>query len=95
MASAFGTAIVNVAALRAHEVDGDWGHGWAQTNCDGIGAGPYRVTAFDPAQGALLERFDGYWRGWEGAHFDRVELRIVPDISGGSARARLSEWRIA
>lgn len=79
MAAAFGTAIVNVAALRAHEVDGDWGHAWAQTNTDGAGTGPYRITVFDPLEGASLERYDGYWRGWEDQHFDVVELRIVPE----------------
>ncbi len=79
MAAAFGTAIVNVAALREHEVGGDWGHAWAQTTTEGLGTGPYRVTAFDTMQGASLERYDDYWRGWEGQHFDRVELRVVPE----------------
>ena len=43
LAADFGTAIVNVAALRAHEVDGDWGHAWAQTSSEGLGTGPYRI----------------------------------------------------
>jgi peptide/nickel transport system substrate-binding protein len=77
LASAYGTAIVNVAALRQHEVEGDWGHAWAQTNSDGIGTGPYRVVSFDSEAGAQLERHEAYWRGWEGEHVDRVILRIV------------------
>ena len=77
ISSAYGTAIVNVAALKQHEVDGDWGHEWAQTHADGIGTGPYRVASFDTEQGVVLERYDAYWRGWEGSHFDRVILRIV------------------
>jgi peptide/nickel transport system substrate-binding protein len=79
LASDFGTAIVNVAALKAHEVDGDWGHAWAQTSNEGLGTGPYRITAFDIETGVVLERHDGYWRGWEGDHFDRVILRVVPE----------------
>ena len=35
MAAPYGTAVVNAAALRMHEVDGDWGHGWAQVNTEG------------------------------------------------------------
>ena len=62
-------AVVNAAALRAHEVDGDWGHGWAQTNSDGIGTGPYRVASFEVEEGVVLERYPEYWRGWAGEHF--------------------------
>ena len=65
LAAAYGTAIVNVAALRQHEVDGDWGHAWAQTNSEGIGTGPYRVASFDIETGVVLEQYPGYWRGWE------------------------------
>ena len=77
LASAYGTAIVNTAALQDHEVDGDWGHAWAQTSSEGLGTGPYRIVEFDVETGAVLERYDGYWRGWEGEHFDEVILRVV------------------
>jgi peptide/nickel transport system substrate-binding protein len=63
LASAYGTAVVNVAALRTHEVDGDWGHAWAQSNSEGLGTGPYQVIGFDLEQGVVLERFDPYWGG--------------------------------
>jgi peptide/nickel transport system substrate-binding protein len=77
LASAYGTAIVNVAALRKHEVDGDWGHAWAQSNSAGLGTGPYRIVEFDVETGAVLEQNPEYWRGWEGEHFDQVILRVV------------------
>ena len=79
LAANFGTAIVNVAALKAHEVDGDWGHAWAQTSSEGLGTGPYRITQFDVESGIVLERHDGYWRGWEGDQFERVILRVVSE----------------
>ena len=72
-------AVVNAAALRAHEVDGDWGHGWAQTNSDGIGTGPYRVASFEVEEGVILERHPEYWRGWEGEHFDGIAIRVVTE----------------
>jgi peptide/nickel transport system substrate-binding protein len=77
LASAYGTAIVNIAALRRHEVNGDWGHTWAQTASDGVGTGPYQIVDFDTESGVVLERYDGYWRGWEGNHFDHVVIRVV------------------
>ncbi len=77
LSSSYGTAIVNVAALRQHEVDDDWGHGWAQTHSDGIGTGPYEVSAFDAEDGVILSRYDGYWGGWEDGQFEQVIIRTV------------------
>lgn len=77
LAGTYGTAIVNTAALKTHEVDGDWGHTWAQTNSEGLGTGPYRIDTFDVETGIILERHDGYWRGWAENHFDRVIIRVV------------------
>jgi peptide/nickel transport system substrate-binding protein len=79
LAAGFGTAIVNAAALKAHEADGDWGHAWAETSSEGLGTGPYRITQFDIETGLVLERHDEYWRGWEGNHFERVILRVVAE----------------
>lgn len=77
LAGTYGTAIVNTAALKTHEVDGDWGHTWAQTSSEGLGTGPYRIDTFDVETGIILERHNGYWRGWAENHFDRVIIRVV------------------
>lgn len=77
LASPYGTAVVNAAALRQHEVEGDWGHAWAQTHSDGLGTGPYQVVDLDLESGVILQRYDGYWRGWEGEHFEKVIIRVV------------------
>ncbi len=79
MAAPFGTNIMNVAAVMHHETDGDLGHGWAQTNSEGLGTGPYRLVDYDPQTGATLERYDGYWGGWDGNHFDTIEFRVVAE----------------
>ncbi len=79
MAAPFGTCIMNVAAAMKHEVDGDLGHAWCQTNAEGLGTGPYRLSTLDLEDGAVLERFDGYWGGWEGSHFDKVVFRVVAE----------------
>ena len=45
-------------ALREHEVEGDQGHTWAESNADGLGTGPYRIVSFDIAEGVVLERYE-------------------------------------
>lgn len=77
LASAYGTAIVNVKAVLQHEVDGDWGTGWAQGATDGLGTGPFRIVRFDPESGVEMERYPDYWQGWAGAHVDGVQIRFV------------------
>src|SRR5680860_848345 len=80
IASTYGPPIVNASLLREqHEEDGDWGHIWAQTNEEGCGCGPYRITRFEPGIELEMEAYDGYWRGWEGVHFNRVIIRTVPE----------------
>ena len=48
-------------------------------NSEGTGTGPYIVTEADPATGRHLERYEDYWGGWEGDHFDRVIVRVVEE----------------
>ncbi|MEO1198497.1 MAG: ABC transporter substrate-binding protein [Pseudomonadota bacterium] len=48
----------------------------------GIGAGPYRLEAFEPGVRALLTKNPEYWKS-DRAHFDEVELVVVLD---GAAR---------
>jgi peptide/nickel transport system substrate-binding protein len=79
MATPFGTAIVNAALAKSHEVDGDWGHTWAQTDSTGMGTGPYQATRSESDDSVELTRFDAYWGGWTGSHFDQVTLRTVTD----------------
>jgi peptide/nickel transport system substrate-binding protein len=79
LTSQYGPLVLNVKAVMAHEKDGDLGHEWAQLNEEGLGTGPYRVVEFEPEDRVVLERYDGYWRGWEGEHFDRVVFRVVPE----------------
>jgi peptide/nickel transport system substrate-binding protein len=95
MASAYGTAIVNVAALRKHEVDGDLGHAWAQINSEGLGTGPYQVVAFNNESGVVLQRYNGYWGGWEGDHFDQVVIRVVVEPETRRALVENGEADIA
>lgn len=81
LTSNYGAQIVNAKAAKAQEANRDWGHVWAQTNAVGMGTGPYKIVEFEPDQQLVMEKYDGYWRGWEGDHFDRVVIRVVPESS--------------
>jgi peptide/nickel transport system substrate-binding protein len=80
IASQNGMLVANAKLLKEHEEDGDWGHAWAQLNAEGTGSGAYKIVQYDPAEQLVMEKFDDYWRGWDGGHFDSVIIRAVPEI---------------
>jgi peptide/nickel transport system substrate-binding protein len=79
LTSQYGPLVANVDVLMRNEEDGDQGHGWATLNEEGVGTGPYRIVEFEPEQQLTLERYDDYWGGWEGDHFERVIFRVVSE----------------
>jgi peptide/nickel transport system substrate-binding protein len=81
LASQYAMPIVNAAKMKEHEVDGDWGHVWAQTNAEGTGTGPYKIVNFEPGTILEMERNETYWGGWEGTHFERIVLRPVTEVA--------------
>ncbi len=36
---------------------------------------------FQAGQQVILTRFDDYWKGWEGNHFDKVIIKAVPEAA--------------
>lgn len=88
IASTYGPLICNAKLMKEHEKDGDWGHVWAQTNAEGTGSGPYKITNFEPGQLLEMEKFDDYWRGWDGDHFEKIVVRVVTE---GETRRQLLE----
>ena len=80
MASSYGVKVANAARAMAEEVDGDFGHGWAMFNADGMGTGPYTLAEFAVEEQVVLERNPTYWREWTAGQFERIVIRIVPEI---------------
>lgn len=79
IASQYGPLILNATLARQYEEDGDWGGAWAQINTEGLGTGAYRISSFDPGREMVMERYDGYWGGWEGGEFETIALRVVEE----------------
>ena len=85
LSSQYGPLVLNVDLVMQNEVlddqgeESDQGHAWAMLNEEGLGTGPYRIVEFEPEQQLVLERYEEYWGGWEGNHFERVIFRVVPE----------------
>ncbi len=81
LSATYGPQIVNAKVALEHEEDGDFGNAWMQLNAEGTGTGGWKLTSFEPGQEVILERNENYWRGWEGNHFERVIVRVVPEAA--------------
>ncbi len=80
MASSYGPMVVSPAAVEANKTDDDpWAHDFLMFNA--VGTGPYRMVQNDLFEGARYERFQEYWGGWDGNHFDEVIYRVVPETA--------------
>jgi peptide/nickel transport system substrate-binding protein len=72
-------SIVNPAVIKAHAENGDWAEKWLVRNEAGSGA--YALVKYDPATGFVMQRFPGYWRGWQAKYMDEVEIRLMRETS--------------
>ncbi|MFM9105724.1 MAG: ABC transporter substrate-binding protein [Chloroflexota bacterium] len=80
MASSFGPLVTNWKEVEANKTDDDpWAHEWFLTNASGTG--PYVLTENNLTEVVIMEKFEAYHGGWEGPHFDRIVVRIVPEVS--------------
>ncbi|MGE5485651.1 MAG: ABC transporter substrate-binding protein [Ignavibacteriales bacterium] len=45
------------------------------------GTGPYVVESWKRGDEVVMTRFNDYWRGWSGNHFDKAIVKMVPEPS--------------
>ena len=80
MASQYGPMIISPAAVEKNKTtDDEFAHEWAGQNM--VGTGPYKQKEYSPNERLVMDKFDDYYRGWNGAHFDEIVIRIVPESS--------------
>lgn len=78
MASSYGPMVISPTAFAENGPEDDpYAHEW--TKAFAVGSGPYLLESNSVNEGIALTRFDGYHRGWDGNHFDRVIFRVVPE----------------
>lgn len=66
--------IVSPKAVTSHP------DGWLSQGNE-AGTGPYALQSFKMGQEVVLSKFDGYWRGWEGKHYDKVVFQKIPETA--------------
>lgn len=71
IASANAAWIISPKAVRQDRKWFDAGHE--------AGCGPYVLESWKPDEEIIFKKFDGYWRGWKGAHFNRIVVKIVKE----------------
>lgn len=73
--------LIASAAYGAFIFDPDFSdHEWFLAGNDS-GTGPYTVESHIGAEVVVLTKFDDYWGGWEGNHFDKVVFQWVEEPS--------------
>ncbi len=65
----------------------DQGTDWFQAGNE-CGTGPYMLQSQVPSDEVIMTKFDTYWGGWEGKHFDKV---IVKNIGENASRRQMIE----
>lgn len=55
---------------------------WFKTGKD-AGTGPYEIASWKAGDEfeLTLNKYDGYWGGWQGAHYTKVVFRVVPEVT--------------
>jgi len=67
------------AAYCAHIFDPDFSdRDWFYQGNDS-GTGPYTIESNEGNTLVILEKFNDYWGGWEGEHFEKVVFQWVPE----------------
>ena len=74
--SLYGAWIVSPKALAAAAAD----ETYFEQGVD-AGTGPYTIESYTPDKEVLLTKYDGYWGGWDGPHYDKVLVSITPEAA--------------
>jgi peptide/nickel transport system substrate-binding protein len=55
---------------------------WFKTGKD-AGTGPYTISTWKAGDEfeMTLDKYDGYWGGWDGDHYTKVVYRVVPEVT--------------
>jgi len=68
------------------------GHDWFYEGHE-LGTGPYMLEKYDKEKDMVtLTKFEAYWGGWEGKHFDKVVIKSTPEWA--TARLQLEAGEV-
>ncbi len=73
--------LISTASYAAYIFDPKFSdHDWFTAGNDS-GTGPYTVESSEGSEKVIVKKFDDYWGGWEGKHFDHVVFLTVSEAS--------------
>ena len=71
--------IIAASAYAAYIFDPDYAdHDWFTAGHDS-GTGPYTIDSFTGSEMIVVKRFDEYWGGWDGEHFETIVFQTVEE----------------
>lgn len=85
--------IISPKAINEHMDEGTFAQNYLAMNT--AGTGPYQLAQYIRGDRLILEAFEDYWRGWEGPHFNRAVMLIVPEMSSAQLMLERGEIDIA
>jgi peptide/nickel transport system substrate-binding protein len=65
----------------------DQGTDWFQEGNE-CGTGPYMLQSQVPGDEVIMTKYDDYWKGWDGKHFDKV---VVKNVEENASRRQMVE----
>jgi len=73
--------LISTASYSAYIFDPKFSdHDWFNAGNDS-GTGPYTVESSEGSEKVIVRKFDEYWGGWEGKHFDHVVFLTMSEAS--------------
>ena len=79
LAASYGPFIINPKYVEENKTDDDpYAHEYYLQGS--VGTGPYKLVENNVNEQVVMEKYDGYHGGWDGPHFDRLVVRIVPEM---------------
>lgn len=85
--------IISADAIERHERNGDLARAWLNENS--AGTGPYVIESWLRGDRVVLTKFDDYWQGWDGPHFSRANMLVIPEASTQQLMLERGELDIA
>ena len=90
LASQYGTGVVNPNVSKKGKNEG---HDWLSSHSAGTGA--YMVETVEPNDQVTFVRNPNYWRGWNGAHFEKVVIKQVEEDASRRQGIQAGDFDIA
>jgi peptide/nickel transport system substrate-binding protein len=91
-ASLYGLYLISPKAITDHKGK-DWAQSWLRSHM--VGTGPYILKDYQLNQQAAFTKNEKYWAGWDGTHFDKVQVQYVTDPSSGRLELKQGQSQIA